>query len=153
MIFEIISIVLIVVLTTALIVFYVKYQEAIDKLVSTDKIHTKDITTNKTTIENKDKVLNEKIKNNESKINDLTNFSNVNVNSVKNYIINNKEKIISDIENMDGKDLADLKICIDEIISSYNTTNLILSKQDDKYRQTMLTYKTDKYFENKNEYI
>ena len=94
------------------------------------------------TLEGQIKKINElenEIKEIKKEINDFK--SKLNFNGWKEFIINNKKTIIDELDNLQGENAGEYKIAFDEIKEKYDNMFIVLSKEDDQYRQVIYDYK------------
>ena len=115
---------------------------------------TEDIANNKSTITSNNDNINKEINNinslinrNKDDINDIKTLSNVSVEQIIKFIIDNKDIIINDISNLDDQNTAKFIFTIKEIKNHWDNVLNEISKSD-KYRQEYLDLEIEKELSN-----
>lgn len=155
---EVINIILIaaiVIIIVLLVVFFILYYQSNQLVNDVNNRQTEDIETNKSNItSNNDNItkeinnINSSINRNKDDINDIKTLSNVSVEQIIKFIIDNKDIIINDISNLDDQNTAKFIFTIKEIKNHWDNVLNEISKSD-KYRQEYLDLETEKEL-NKN---
>ena len=126
-----------------------------NQLVNTvNNQQTEDIANNKSTITSNNDNINKEINNinslinrNKDDINDIKTLSNVSVEQIIKFIIDNKDIIINDISNLDDQNTAKFIFTIKEIKNHWDNVLNEISKSD-KYRQEYLDLEIEKELSN-----
>lgn len=140
-IFSLIFLLLIILILIFYFIIYENRNKELDKVNENQDTNIKTNKENINTIENQLNRIETLEKNYEQLKNDYNDFKNkFNFNGWLNFIINNKDNIKKEINNLQGKEPANYKIAFDEIKETYNNMFLALSKEDDQYRQIILDY-------------
>ena len=147
---NIILIAAIVIIIVLLVVFFILYYQSNQLVNNVNNQQTEDIANNKSTIiSNNDNIskernnINSLINRNKDDINDIKTLSNVSVEQIIKFIIDNKDIIINDISNLDDQNTAKFIFTIKEIKNHWDNVLNEISKSD-KYRQEYLDLEIEK---------
>lgn len=151
---NIILIAAIVIIIVLLVVFFILYYRSNQLVNTVNKQQTEDIANNKSTITSNNDNINKEINNinslinrNKDDINDIKTLSNVSVDQIIKFIIDNKDIIINDISNLDDQNTAKFIFTIKEIKNHWDNALNEISKSD-KYRQEYLDLEIEKELSN-----
>ena len=151
---NIILIAAIVIIIVLLVVFFILYYQSNQLVNNVNNQQTDDIANNKSTIiSNNDNIskeinnINSLINRNKDNINDIKTLSNVSVEQIIKFIIDNKDIIINDISNLDDQNTAKFIFTIKEIKNHWDNVLNEISKSD-KYRQEYLDLEIEKELSN-----
>ena len=151
---NIILIAAIVIIIVLLVVFFILYYQSNQLVNNVNNQQTDDIANNKSTIiSNNDNIskeinnINALINRNKDDINDIKTLSNVSVEQIIKFIIDNKDIIINDISNLDDQNTAKFIFTIKEIKNHWDNVLNEISKSD-KYRQEYLDLEIEKELSN-----
>lgn len=151
---NIILIAAIVIIIVLLVVFFILYYQSNQLVNNVNNQQTEDIANNKSTITSNNDNINKEINNinslinrNKDNINDIKTLSNVSVDQIIKFIIDNKDIIINDISNLDDQNTAKFIFTIKEIKNHWDNVLNEISKSD-KYRQEYLDLEIEKELSN-----
>ena len=151
---NIILIAAIVIIIVLLVVFFILYYQSNQLVNNVNNQQTEDIANNKSTIISNNDNINKEINNinslinrNKDDINDIKTLSNVSVEQIIKFIIDNKDIIINDISNLDDQNTAKFIFTIKEIKYHWDNALNEISKSD-KYRQEYLDLEIEKELSN-----
>ena len=151
---NIILIAAIVIIIVLLVVFFILYYQSNQLVNNVNNQQTDDIANNKSTIISNNDNINKEINNinslinrNKDDINDIKTLSNVSVEQIIKFIIDNKDIIINDISNLDDQNTAKFMFTINEIKNHWDNALNEISKSD-KYRQEYLDLEIEKELSN-----
>ena len=151
---NIILIAAIVIIIVLLVVFFILYYQSNQLVDNVNSQQTEDIANNKSTIISNNDNINKEINNinslinrNKDDINDIKTLSNVSVEQIIKFIIDNKDIIINDISNLDDQNTAKFIFTIKEIKNHWDNVLNEISKSD-KYRQEYLDLEIEKELSN-----
>ena len=151
---NIILIAAIVIIIVLLVVFFILYYQSNQLVNNVNNQQTEDIANNKSTITSNNDNINKEINNinslinrNKDDINDIKTLSNVSVEQIIKFIIDNKDIISNDISNLDDQNTAKFIFTIKEIKNHWDNVLNEISKSD-KYRQEYLDLEIEKELSN-----
>ena len=134
--------------------FFILYYQSNQLVNNVNNQQTEDIANNKSTIISNNDNINKEINNinslinrNKDDINDIKTLSNVSVEQIIKFIIDNKDIIINDISNLDDQNTAKFIFTIKEIKNHWDNVLNEISKSD-KYRQEYLDLEIEKELSN-----
>ena len=134
--------------------FFILYYQSNQLVNNVNNQQTEDIANNKSTITSNNDNINKEINNinslinrNKDDINDIKTLSNVSVEQIIKFIIDNKDIIINDISNLDDQNTAKFIFTIKEIKNHWDNVLNEISKSD-KYRQEYLDLEIEKELSN-----
>ena len=136
---EVLTIILIaaiVIIIVLLVVFFILYYQSNQLVNNVNNQQTEDIANNKSTIISNNDNINKEINNinslinrNKDDINDIKTLSNVSVEQIIKFIIDNKDIIINDISNLDDQNTAKFIFTIKEIKNHWDNVLNEISKK------------------------